>query len=170
MATALIAPTGARRGLLPGIFIGGAIAGVLDLASAFLSTWLQSGYGPSVVLKAVASGLLGTHALFQGTGTAFLGLVLHFSIAFAWTACFAFAATHWNILMREAVLCGTLYGTLIYLTMEWIVLPLSAFPKPWLQQNNSFGKIGLGLTCHILLIGLPMSLSVRYFNMRTAGA
>lgn len=95
-----------KRGLLSGILLGGAISGVLDLLAAFVSTRLQSGFGRSVVLKAIASGLLGTHAFSRSTGTAFLGLVLHFFIAFLWAAFIAVAITRWEFVTGSAE-CST---------------------------------------------------------------
>lgn len=161
MATASTAAIGAKRQLLPGILKGGAIAGALDLFFACLNTWLRSGYGPSMVLKAIASGLLGTHALFRGTGIAFLGLVLHFYIAFIWAAFYAVAALRWSILTRHAGLGGALYGILIFVFMKWVVLPLSDYPRPLWRQSISFGQIVLELAAHIFLIGLPIALSVK---------
>ena len=167
MATASTAAIGTSRDPLPGILMGGAIAGALDLSFACLNTWLRSGYGPFTVFKAIASGFLGMRALLGGTGIAFLGLVLHFYIAFAWAAFFAVAAMRWTILIRRPVLYGVLYGVMIFAVMEWIVLPLSAYPKPVWRLGISPEQIALGLAAHILLIGLPIALSVRYFTGRT---
>lgn len=156
--------TSQTRVLLPGIFtgilLGGGIAGALDILWAFLSTWLRTGYGPPVVLKAVASGLLGTHAFFRGTGTALLGLVLHFFIAFCWAALFAAIALRCGLLSRGTAVAGMLYGVVIYVVMNWVVLPLSAFPKPLLHHTAI--EAALELLDHILLIGLPIALSLRY--------
>ena len=59
---------------LPAIFVGGLIAGALDLTSAFITF----GWG---VPRAIAGGLLGPTALHGGTGTFVLGVLLHFFIA-----------------------------------------------------------------------------------------
>lgn len=167
MATASTAAIGASRDPLPGILMGGAIAGALDLSFACLSTWLRSGYGPFTVFKAIASGFLGMRALLGGTGIAFLGLVLHFYIAFAWAAFFGVAAMRWIVLTRRPVLCGVLYGVLVFVVMEWVVLPTTAYPKSLWRLGISPEQIALGLAAHILLIGLPIALSVRYFTGRT---
>jgi uncharacterized membrane protein YagU involved in acid resistance len=150
--------------------MGGAIAGIFDLLLAFADTKLHTGYGPAVVLKAIASGLLGTHAFFRGTGTAFLGLVLHFFIAFAWATYFAVAAIRWLVLIRRPVLSGAICGVVIYLVMYWVVLPLSSFPRPLWRSGMSFGHIALELIGHITLIGIPIAMSVRYCAMRAIGA
>lgn len=155
-------------GVLPGILLGGSLAGVFDILWAFLSTWLRTGYGPPVVLKAVASGLLGTHAFFRGTGTAFLGLVLHFCIAFLWTGIFALVAILWQPLLRQAEVAGMLYGAVIYAGMNWGVLPLSAFPRPLLHHPP--GQTALDLAEHMLFIGLPIALSLRYCVSRASHA
>jgi len=161
MVTASATAVGNRTGVLPRIFLGGTIAGVLDLLMAVLDTRLRSGQGPSVVLKAIASGLPGTHAFFRGTGTAFLGLVLHFFIAFAWASYFGAAAVHWSVLTRRAMLCGALYGAIVYAVMQRVVLPSSAYPKP-LWQGISFGHIAIGLGAYACSFGSRIALSMWY--------
>lgn len=143
MATAAIPAIDKRSGLLRAVFLGGIVAGVLDLLAAITNTRLQIGYGPSMVLKAIASGLLGTHALFRGAGTAFLGLVLHFFVA--------------------------IYGGVIYVVMNWVVLPFSAFPRALWQRDISFRHIAIALGCHVLLIGIPIALSARWCLTRATG-
>jgi hypothetical protein len=164
MAAASTAAIGARQGLLPGILMGSAIAGALDLTFACLNTRLQTGYGLSVVFKAIASGLVGTHAFFRSAGIAFLGLVLHLYIAFVWAAFFAVAATRWTVLIHHAALSGALYGVLVYIGMYGGFLPLSSYPKSLWRHGISFGQISLDL------IGLPMALSVRYCARRATHA
>src|ERR1700730_3627920 len=61
------------KAFLP-IFIGGLVAGSLDLTSAFII------YG-SGVPRVIAGGLLGPKAFQGGSATYVLGIVLHFFIA-----------------------------------------------------------------------------------------
>jgi len=67
------------------IFWGGSIAGVLDIAAAFVNSGLRD-VKPMRVLQAIASGLLGPDAFTGGIATTALGAVLHFFIATVATA------------------------------------------------------------------------------------
>src|SRR5215213_2268096 len=74
------------------IFLGGLIAGTLDICAAFLTAWLRRGVSPPAVLRFVASGLLGPAALTGDAKTAAIGLALHFLIATGATIVFYLAS------------------------------------------------------------------------------
>jgi uncharacterized membrane protein YagU involved in acid resistance len=64
-----------------------------------------------------------------------------------------------RVLVECAVLCGLLYGELVFLFMYFVVLPLSALSPPHFNvATYATGPIG-----HPLLVGLPIALSVRRF-------
>ena len=58
-----------------------------------------------------------------------LGVVLHFVIALGAATVYYLASRKLTFLVSSAVLCGLIYGALVYLFMHLIVLPLSAAPK-----------------------------------------
>jgi len=113
---------------------------------------------PLAILQSIASGLLGPAAYKGGVRTAVLGLLLHFFIACTASAIFYVAAKRLGFLRRYAVISGLLYGFAIYLVMNWIVLPLSAVPKP----RPAVPAISLlnGVLAVVVLVGLPISLIV----------
>ncbi|MGB2669676.1 MAG: hypothetical protein WA621_06115 [Candidatus Acidiferrum sp.] len=136
------------------IFVGGLIAGALDLTAAFIS------YGPGVP-RAIAAGLLGRTAMQGGTGTYVLGILLHFFIACSAAAIYYAASRTLEFMTQHAVVCGLFYGIAIFLVMNLIVLPLSA-----LHARGPYHLEGLvqGLLIHMILIGLPIAFSVRQFS------
>ena len=138
------------------ILWAGLIAGTLDITAASVQGILRGG-NPMRVLRSVASGLLGVDALQGGVGTAALGLVLHFLIAFGAATVFFVASRKMRFLVDHAVVCGLLYGVAVYAFMNSVVVPLSAAPfeipyKP------------IGLIIHMLCVGLPIALVVRRFS------
>ena len=139
------------------IFWGGLIAGALDLTAAFVNSGLR-GVGPLRVLRAIASGLLGANAAQGGLATAALGLVLHFFIATVATAVYYQTSRRLETLIQQPIVCGALYGIVVYLFMNFVVVPLSAFP-----YKISFTPIAVltGLIIHVLFVGLPIALVVR---------
>jgi hypothetical protein len=138
------------------ILWGTLIAGVLDITSAFLIYGVR-GVSPIQILQSVASGLLGRNSYEGGLGTATLGAVLHFFIAFVACALYYLASRKIKILVQHAVICGLLYGAVVYFVMNNIVVPLSRFPG-----DTSF-QLYTGLLVHMLMIGLPIALVVRRF-------
>jgi len=55
-----------------------------------------------------------------------LGLALHFLIAITTAVVYYLVALRWPLLWRQPLLCGTIYGLLVYGVMNYIVLPMSA--------------------------------------------
>jgi|HubBroStandDraft_1064217.scaffolds.fasta_scaffold1046392_1 hypothetical protein len=147
---------------LRAILQGGLIAGVLDITAAFLLS-APRGIRPAVILRGIASGLLGKSAFQGGISIAVLGAFLHFVIAFGAAAVYVTASRWLTILTRQAVLCGLLYGIVVYLFMNEIVLPLSAFP---FRGHPSAVNLLISIAVLMLVVGLPISLSARRYVAR----
>src|SRR5690349_9397170 len=111
------------------IFWGGLIAGTLDLTGACVASWLRAGVTPQRVMQSVASGLLGQASYQGGAKTAALGVVLHYLIATTWTIVFYLASRKLRFLLQQPVVWGLVYGVIVYGFMNFVVLPLSAFPQ-----------------------------------------
>jgi len=135
------------------IAVGGLVAGVIDLLQACIL------FGWDIPL-AIAGGLLGSQAFHGGVGTYALGILLHFFIAFSAAAIY-YAASRKLIFLRESPLvCGLFFGAAVEDIMRFIVLPLSA-----LHAKGPYDLRDLiqGLLVHMVVIGLPISFSVRRF-------
>lgn len=144
-----------RNSLLKPILIGGVIAGVLDEASAMIAF----GWG---VPRAVASGLMGQKAFDNGVGTWLLGVGLHFAIAISAAAVYCLLSARLKFL-REHYIVGALFlGIAAYLTMNILVLPISAVPFP--VGPFTVNALRTGLLAHVLFIGLPIAISLRLFS------
>lgn len=139
---------------VPAIFVGGLIAGALDLTAAFISY----GWG---VPRAIAGGLLGRSALQGGAGTYVLGVLLHFFVACSAAAIYYAASRVLEFMTEHPVVCGMFYGIAVFLVMNLVVLPLSA-----LHAKGPYQLRGLiqGLLVHMIIIGLPIALSVKRFS------
>jgi hypothetical protein len=135
------------------ILYGGLAVGVLDGLYAVV-VWNLRGVGPGRVFQGVAAGLLGRGSFDGGTPTALLGLALHFFIAFCVAAVYVLASRRLEVLRRKPVVCGLLYGVLVYLVMTFVVVPLSA------AQGGvpTLPKFLLNAAAHALLVGLPAAL------------
>jgi uncharacterized membrane protein YagU involved in acid resistance len=137
---------------------GGLLAGALDLLAAFVVYGLR-GVPPVRVLQSIASGLLGTAAFAGGGRTAALGGCLHFLIATVACAVFYVASRIAPVLVRRPVLSGVLYGLVVYLFMNVVVLPLSAVPRRPLVWSLAAVIVAVHMVC----VGLPIALVVRRY-------
>jgi hypothetical protein len=137
------------------IAITGLIVGAMDITAATIQA-ISRGATATRLLQFVASGLIGQRAFQGGTGTAALGLGLHFLIAFTLVTVFYAASRNFVFLRRYAAVSGLVYGLIVFGVMNLIVLPLSA-AKPRHSLSGDLIQIGI----HMFIIGLPTSLLVR---------
>jgi hypothetical protein len=141
------------------ILAGGLIGGAFDITYACV-VWAFRGITPIRVGQSVASGLLGRDAAIAGgVATGLLGFALHFSIALIMAAVYYLAATRIPLLVKRAVWCGPIYGLGLYLTMNYVVLPLSAIGRA--GGNGPLYLVIPEILVHMFLVGLTMALFTR---------
>ena len=145
-------PSGKRNALLA-IAVGGGIAGALDLTQACIL------FGWRVPLT-IAGGLLGPEARHGGAGTYVLGVVLHFFIACSAAAVYYAASRRLRFLTEHPLVCGLFFGAAVEEVMTLVVLPLSALHD---RGPYELHDLILGLLVHMVVVGLPISFSVRRF-------
>ena len=138
------------------LLYGTLVVGTLDLADAFVFFGLR-GARPIRILQSIASGLLGRAAFSGGLGAAVLGAALHFFIAFMVVATFFVASRYVAVLRRSPLWSGLIYGIVVYLVMNLVVLPLSAASP----GSFTWPVVANGLLIHMLGVGLPSSLFAR---------
>jgi hypothetical protein len=148
------------------VLVGGSIAATLDILYAFIVFW-QDGRSPLWVLQLVASGLLGAKAFESGVGGGLVGLAAHYLILIGAAAVYFAASTRLPVLRSRAVVCGALFGVLIYLFMNFVVLPLSAFP---FKPSYPALKLLQGFAWHAVLVGIPIAVSIRRLSNPTSHA
>ena len=145
-------PSGKRNALLA-IAVGGGIAGTLDLLQACIL------FGWKIPLV-IAAGLLGPQAIHGGAGTYVLGVLLHFFIACSAAAVYYAASRRLRFMAEHPVVCGLFFGAAVEEVMHLVVLPLSALHA---KGPYTLHDLILGLLVHMVVIGLPISFSVRRF-------
>ena len=145
-------PLGKRNALLA-IAVGGGMAGTLDLLQACIL------FGWNIPLV-IAGGLLGRQAFHGGTGTYVLGVVLHFFIACSAAAMYYAVSRRLVFMTEHPLVCGLLFGAAVEEVMNLVVLPLSALHA---RGPYKLHDLILGLLVHMVVVGLPISFSVRRF-------
>ncbi|AGG89452.1 hypothetical protein R2APBS1_2356 [Rhodanobacter denitrificans] len=119
-------PTDIRPSPRLAVLYGGFVAGSLDILAAALINRVD----PLIILRAIASGLLGRAAFQGGLPVAALGLLLQWAMSLLIAAIFVFAAGRMAWLGRRWIAAGLLYGMPVFVVMEYVVVPLSAAAKP----------------------------------------
>ncbi len=86
-------------------------------------------------------------------------MILHYAIALGWTAIFYLASRRFVILLRRPIITGIVYGVVVYLFMNMVVLPLSGVPHP-IKAATLASRIN-GVLAVVLFIGLTISVLIR---------
>ena len=145
-----------KRGALL-VLAGGLVAGTLDITYACVFWGIKAGVPAPRIFQSVAKGLLGPAAFKGGAATAALGLFLHYFIATTMSVTYYFAAREWSPLRRHPLAAGAAYGLLLYVIMNYVVLPLSA------AGSGSPDRlwVALSIAVHMFLIGVPIAFFAR---------
>ena len=143
-----------KKSALLAIAVGGLVAGTLDLLQACIL------FGWNIPL-AIAGGLLGRQAFQGGAGTYVLGVFLHFFIALSAASVYYAASRRLTFLKEHPLVCGLFFGAAVEQVMNLVVLPLSALHA---RGPYTLHDLILGLLVHMVVIGLPISFSVRRFS------
>jgi uncharacterized membrane protein YagU involved in acid resistance len=91
--------------------------------------------------------------------TALLGLALHLFIALVWATGFVLAARALPFLSQHPIRSGLLYGALIYIVMNYLVLSHSRVTP----SRSTTPVLVNGIFAILVLVGLPISLCNRRF-------
>lgn len=134
------------------------VVAVTDAAFAFVVYVLIAGrYNFQTLLQYIASGLTGPVAFstgIAGVGYAALGFGIHLAISAAFVVVYAVLIAPRVRTLGVAVIGGLLYGALIWLFMNTVVLPLGrSTHEPFFN-----GYYIAFLIEHAVLVGLPIAL------------
>jgi hypothetical protein len=105
---------------------GGLIAGTIDVFAASLINMIH----PLIILRAIATGVLGLAAFAGGLPVSLLGLALQWAMSVLIAGIFVFAARRLAWMRQRWVLAGLAFGPVVFVVMEYVVVPLSAAKSP----------------------------------------
>ena len=142
----------ARAGILTGI-TDGLFSSVLSIA--FYHSTVER------LFQGVASTLLGNEAFNGGNRTFLIGVLMHFGVAFGWSAVFLIFVkpVPWIRSMLNSpygvVKVALLYGPFIWLVMSLVVIPVLLHRPPainirwWVQLIGHFPFVGIPIVASI---------------------
>ncbi len=145
-----------RAGLFTGISDGlfATVLSVFFYNSTFSRLW-----------QGVASVPLGKDALNGGITTVLIGILMHFGVAFFWSAVFLFVMMRMGWVQRVlaspagTIKMAALYGPSIWLVMSLLVIPAFLHHPPAITTRWWIQFIG-----HFPFVGLPMITSLAGWN------
>jgi hypothetical protein len=123
---------------LKSILWGGLVAASIDILVACLLNHRSVPF----ILHSVAGGLLAQRAFAGGAGTALLGLGLQEAMGVIIAAIYVLAAQRWAALVERWSAWGVIYGAVIFVVMNYVVVPLSAWRViPGFSLLSFFGNL-----------------------------
>jgi hypothetical protein len=137
------------------ILLGGFVAGTIDIGAAALINIAN----PILILHFIAGGVRGQPALAGGTSIVLLGLALQWAMSLIIAALYVGAVRWLPILRRLWIVGGLAYGIVIFLVMNYVVVPLSAWAKWPRFTAETFAANVLAM----LLFGLIISYFAQYY-------
>lgn len=149
-----------RRDRLSRLLRAGLLTGVSD---GLFATVSAVAYGSTVtrLWQNVASVLLGVEAFNGGTRTALIGVLMHFGVAFGWSAVFLFLVSRVGWIRRlvaspyGVTKTAALYGPFIWMAMSLAVIPLLVHRPPAITSRWWTQLLG-----HIPFVGIPIVASI----------
>jgi uncharacterized membrane protein YagU involved in acid resistance len=152
-----------RRNVLKTILSAWLLTGTLDITTASIYYPMRYEITLTQLFQNIASGVFGERSFAGGIQMEALGLVFHYLIAFFWTILFFTAYPRLTILRRNRFASGMVYGAVVWLAMNLLVLPLSNVGR----SPFHVGQALIGAVILMFCIGLPNAMIVeRYYSHR----
>jgi hypothetical protein len=143
------------------IAIAGLLSGTLDGLGAIIWSYLKSGVTPDIVFKYIASGFFGKEAFAGGTSMILFGVLFHYIIATGWSILLFFLYPTLIQLLKNKFVVGIIYGIVIWVVMNLLVVPNSNVP-----QGKGFDLVQFAINMSILIVavGIPISLVMHRYR------
>src|SRR5262245_48153943 len=149
------------------LLLAGLLTGVID--GTFSSVLSVAFYESTIarLFKGVASVVMGSEALNGGAWIVALGILMHFGVAFGWSAVFLFLVLRWSwvrgvLASRLGRLkVASLYGPFIWVVMSCAVIPAFTHRAPaitirwWVQLIGHIPFVGFPIVASLAGVRLP---------------
>jgi uncharacterized membrane protein YagU involved in acid resistance len=151
---------------LRAILVGGLVAGTLDIGAAALINRVS----PVLIAHYIASGVLGKASFSIGAPAAYLGLTLQWGMSVVIAAIYWFVTARMRRLREKWWLGGLLAGIVIFLVMNFIVMPFSAAPVTLHEVITRFHVAkGAENLLAMFVFGLIVAYCARYLGPQARG-
>lgn len=107
------------------VFLGGLLIALGDMSFAITVWFSWTAKGFVSVFQTIAVGVLGKASHDGGVPTAVLGAALHLFMATLFVVIYTLVARRAPAILRRPLLLGPAYGVVLYIVMNFVVMPLS---------------------------------------------
>jgi len=135
------------------------IAGMLDITAACIQAYITRNTTPDVVLKYIASGLLGQDAFSGGVGVQLLGLVIHFAIVSACAITFFLVYPRIGFLKASVFLNAFLIAIIAWTITARIIIPFSKINAAPFDVSRALMAVVILYVC----VGMPIAVMTKRF-------
>jgi uncharacterized membrane protein YagU involved in acid resistance len=143
------------------IVSSGLVAGTLDITAAILIyAGILHKTTAEKILQSIASGIFKKEAYTAGTEMTFVGLGLHFLIAFIFAWFYFKIFPYIPFFKINTLLSGISYGFFIWVVMNLVVLPI-VFPV--LPEKKLDFPLLLSILIVIFCVGIPIAFITRKY-------
>ena len=134
--------------------VAGVVAGIIMEMYGWLTIVVPQHASLVTTWQWIASTVIGNVA-FTTSAFAMLGLAAHFIVSIAWASGYAYLASRQAFMNRRWVISGLVYGLVVYLFMQLILLGDGNLKPP--ATPNDFIN---ALILHMVFFGLPLAFVV----------
>ena len=149
-----------RRSAASRLVAAGLLIGTVDGLWAIVLTLI---YGRSLtrLWQGIAATAFGDRMFEGGASTVLLGVLMHFGVAFAWTALFLLLVSRsaWLRRVLDSPF-GVLAVAAVYGPMIWIVMSVMVIPLLTHRPVTITGRWWIQLAGHVVFVGLPIVWSI----------
>jgi len=135
--------------------VAGLVGAVLIDAFLWLATLAPHGGSILAMWQFVASTAFGKGAL-ANPAFAWVGLAMHAGVSIGWAGGYAYLAATRPFLSRRWPISGFVYGIVVFLLMQIVLLVDGNFTAP-----SSVSAVATALAAHCFFFGIPVALTVR---------
>jgi uncharacterized membrane protein YagU involved in acid resistance len=156
----------AAASVFPAILIGGLVAGTVDIGAAALINRVS----PVLIAHYIASGVLGKTSFTLGAPAVCLGVILQWAMSVLIAAIYWWVTARMPQLRARWWLGGLLAGVVIYLVMNFLVMPFSAAPVTLHQVIARFTLVkGAENLAAMIVFGWIVAFCARHLSRQVQG-
>ncbi|MDN3673061.1 DUF1440 domain-containing protein [Flavobacterium branchiarum] len=147
------------------VLLSGLVAGTMDIIAPILiySVILQKTTTVKI-LQSIASGIFKKDAYSGDPKMAVFGLVIHFIIATIFALFYFAIYPYLPSLKNKTIISGCIYGILVWIVMNLIVLPI-VFPI--LPAKHLDFPLLLSIVIHVFCVGIPIAIITKKHYQHT---
>ncbi len=130
------------------VVIGGLIVAIGDIAFATTVWFSWDAAGIEKVFQTIAVGVLGKASYEGGVQSALIGAGLHVLMATSFVVIYTLVARRVPALLRRPFALGAMYGVVLYVVMNFVVMPLSRVGRS--PSFEHLDTIALSVIAHMV--------------------